>query len=429
MPTYDASLVGPNNIHDISLQNWAGPILDQGNLGTCAENTFVTIIDMEMRMAGKSIPPLSRLGLYSDVRDAQHTFNTDSGTDMNYLFSTAQTKGVGFESTWGYDPNNLYVHPTSNYSVEASQHLLGGVTYLSVESQYFGYENEIKAELSQGKPVFLAFRIEPHFWNQYAPYWGDEAPVGGHAVAIIGVSENGTPNDVSDDYYIIKNSWGTGWGDGGYGKIGVREFDAPFNGQNPLGLMGFYTLNGFNGIDLTYTQARKDVADAYVALLNRAPDHSGQDWWASVGLTKGGLITELLKCPEEQAIFGNTNNAQFIDIIYNNTLDRQAGTDLSGRAFWTQALDNGNSRGDILAEIITLTETYRDGQVSDPTLDAAARHSRDYFNDKADVAMHLGITYQSDNLDVAHVALIGVTDNYNSVISAEQIAAHSLGYI
>jgi len=34
----------------------------------------------------------------------------------------------------------------------------------------------------------------------------------GHAITLSGYSDSG-------GYWIIKNSWGTGWGDGGYGKI------------------------------------------------------------------------------------------------------------------------------------------------------------------------------------------------------------------
>ena len=37
-----------------------------------------------------------------------------------------------------------------------------------------------------------------------------------HAVVIVGYDTRTSPN-----YYIVRNSWGSGWGDGGYVNIGM----------------------------------------------------------------------------------------------------------------------------------------------------------------------------------------------------------------
>lgn len=415
------------NIHDIDIRNFAGPILDQGPIGSCAENALATIIDLQMRTSGHPIEALSRMGLYADVRDAQGTFNFDSGTSSSVMFNVAQTKGIGNETTWAYDYSKLYDHPSSAYVQEAVQHKMGGYSEVSMETQWDMMANGVKVLLSEGKAVFAALYVDGWFMNEQGPMstlpsTGPQLRMGGHAIAIVGYSENGTPSDNLDDYYIVKNSWGTSWGDGGYGKLGVQEFSSS---QNDI--IGLYSINGFNGIDWTYTQGRNDVAEMYVALLNRAPDHSGQDWWAAQGMTQAQLCNNLLACPEEQLIFpSGSSNASFIDKVYTNVLDRALGTDVSGRAFWTDALSQ-KSRGDVLVEILSITQSYVNG--SNVQYDVDARHSRDYFNDKLDVAMHLGVTFQSDNLNVAKVALIGVTDNYDSVIAAENVAAHSLGYL
>lgn len=434
-PKVDDDLVGnrqwlplyaKTNIHNIDVMSFSGPILDQGPIGSCAPNALATIIDLQMRMCGQDIAPLSRLGLYADIRDAQGTFDRDSGTAVPVMFQVAQTKGIGYETTWPYDVSKLYVHPSTAYVQEASQHKMGSYSEISMETQWSVMANGVKVLLSEGKAVFCALRVDYWFMQEHGPMdtlpsTGPDVTAGGHAIALVGYNENGTPNDNMDDWYLVKNSWGTDWGDGGYGKLGVQEFSAA-----QQDIIGLYSINGFNGIDWTYTQARNDVAELYVALLNRAPDHTGQDWWAAKGMTQAALCDALLACPEELLIFPpSSTNQDFIDKIYVNVLDRAAGTDAEGRAYWTNSLQY-NSRGTVLSAILDATQGYKDG--SNAQYNADAIHSRNYFNDKVDVAMHLGVAYQSDNLEVARVALIGVTDNYDSVIQANHNAAVALGY-
>ena len=85
-----------------------------------------------------------------------------------------------------------------------------------------GTEMNIRREIYQFGPVTSGMVIHDDFlhWNPTSPneiyqYDGTSASNGGHAISIIGwgVSDTGIK------YWIIRNSWGSEWGDKGYFKI------------------------------------------------------------------------------------------------------------------------------------------------------------------------------------------------------------------
>ena len=83
--------------------------------------------------------------------------------------------------------------------------------------EYINDETGIKEVLSMNKPVIIAMRVFQDF--MYADKENfiikmpddDNLSLGGHAVAVVGYTK--------DNHFIIKNSFGTDWGNDGYALL------------------------------------------------------------------------------------------------------------------------------------------------------------------------------------------------------------------
>jgi hypothetical protein len=77
----------------------------------------------------------------------------------------------------------------------------------------------IKAQLAQDNPVVIGIMVDHTFQNVGTGVWRNwtNMPVGGHAMVIVGY------DDAKAAFKVI-NSWGTNWGDGGFGWIDYGHF-------------------------------------------------------------------------------------------------------------------------------------------------------------------------------------------------------------
>ena len=81
--------------------------------------------------------------------------------------------------------------------------------------------DQVKAELAGGHPVVVGMRPNRDFhrlrgervWRAGMPEDGN----GHHAVTVVGYSERG-------QHFTVMNSWGRGWGENGFGRIGYDTF-------------------------------------------------------------------------------------------------------------------------------------------------------------------------------------------------------------
>lgn len=391
----------------IDLSRYSGPILDQGQQGACKANQIVGAIQLQARQYGVNIQPLSRQQLYNDTREAVGKLDVDYGSPVGVAERIAVEKGIAFESSFTYGPHNMYT-PTPDYvDAEAAQHKVLSFTNYGSSYNAGGLAELVGKQLMQGKAVMIDSFIRTGFGTttDYRDYI-DNPNVGGHAYLIVGI-------DWENHTYKIQNSWGTSWADGGYGTIDWHIFPnlgGSGTGTRNQDLIRVWTLNGFDGVDNTWTTERSQVGMLYAAVLERCADKSGLLWWANVmqqGVTQKQIIQFMYDGAEGQAKYGSLTNTQFVEEVYDNVLGRDV--DSAGLAWYVSLLDNNTiTRVDMLADIINNVDTGRDTQSTNDRLENLETFSTNY-----------AVTYQIDNNPVNGYNYIQtITDNANTVQSA-----------
>ncbi len=87
-------------------------------------------------------------------------------------------------------------------------------------------------------------------------------------------------------------------------------------------------------------ELRHPVTRLYFAYFDRAPDHAGLDYWISQRMMNAKLdamSNKFATSPEFVNTYGSLTNGQFVDLVYQNVLDRNP--DQAGYASWKAKLD------------------------------------------------------------------------------------------
>ncbi|MGH2457548.1 MAG: C1 family peptidase [Chloroflexota bacterium] len=195
----------------VDLRSQCPAVYDQGQLGSCTANAIAGAIQfdqMKQQLAQVFTP--SRLFIYYNERVIEGTVSTDSGAQIRDGIKSVGSQGVCPEDLWPYVIANFAEQPPANCYQVASQHT--AVLY----SRLVQNLTLMKGCLASGYPFVFGFTVYASFESPEVAQTGvapmpasGEQVLGGHAVAAVGY-------DDSQQRFIVRNSWGTGWGMSGY---------------------------------------------------------------------------------------------------------------------------------------------------------------------------------------------------------------------
>ena len=198
----------------VDLRAQCPPVYDQGQLGSCTANAIAGAIEFDQRkeQLAQIFTP-SRLFVYYNERLMENTVESDAGAQLRDGIKTVASQGGCAETLWPYAEDQFAVRPTAPCYKIARTH--PAVTYNRVPQD----AGQLKACLAAGYPFVLGITVYESFESDDVAHSGvvpmpqpSETALGGHAVMAAGY-------DDPSQRFLVRNSWGSAWGMGGYFTI------------------------------------------------------------------------------------------------------------------------------------------------------------------------------------------------------------------
>jgi C1A family cysteine protease len=224
---------GPGKALPVStdLREWCSPVEDQGRLGSCTAQAGAGVIEYYERKSFRRHIDSSRLFLYKVTRNLMK-MPGDTGAYLRSTIGAMVLFGVPPEEYWPYTdrPDGFDKEPPAFcYSFAQNFKTLKYYRHDPPSAAAPDVLNRVKTYLAAGHPAMFGFTvyssIEQASGTGRIPFPSPLDKIeGGHAVVAVGYDDamkikNRFGGEETEGAFLIRNSWGEGWGEAGYGWL------------------------------------------------------------------------------------------------------------------------------------------------------------------------------------------------------------------
>ena len=193
----------------IDLSDKLPPVGNQGMQNSCvAWAVAYALKSYEEKVESGQMIKFSPSFIYNQINNGQNvpTYITDA---LNVL----SQQGVCPWDEMPYDQNDWVTKPSQQASTDAKKFRIDywrKINHLDIK--------EVKAHLAAGYPIIIGATVSNEFIHNGKDIWKNPGtPEGGHCMLLVGY-------DDAKNAFKVMNSWGTEWGDNGFGWIDYGLF-------------------------------------------------------------------------------------------------------------------------------------------------------------------------------------------------------------